>query len=193
VPFVGEFVTMPRYVFPSWLAGREWKPVEQPNLAATLDAAPPLGCKDLADGPDTCWQGPLWWVPNPDDTTWDFVFSSYPSSSGPNEAFIDDTGTRQVTKARCPELAAVPARFRLHRPMLFGGNVYVVGGDRIPNVFVYHPVTNEFTYAGEPLGEVGPVRKMSDAPVAGVAGDVSVGGAPKSRRIVLPAAARTEP
>ncbi|MCE9631260.1 MAG: hypothetical protein K8S94_11185 [Planctomycetia bacterium] len=136
-------------------AANEWKPVAQPNLAAALDAAPPLAFEELADGPDSCWQGPLWWMPNPDGKTWDFVFIYYKSYSGPNEAFIYDTGTKQVTKARCPELATVPFGFHMNRPLLFGGKGYLVSGAGGPGVFVYDPATNEFTYGGEPLGAEG--------------------------------------
>jgi hypothetical protein len=136
-------------------AADEWQPVAQPGLAAALDAAPPLAFEELADGPDSCWQGPLWWVPNPEGKTWDFVFIYYQSYGGPNEAFIYDTGSKQLTKARTPELATVRFGFHLNRPIFLGGKAYVVSGEQGPGVFVYDPATNEFTYGGEPLGAEG--------------------------------------
>jgi hypothetical protein len=166
-----SFFARPRTVAPSGLAvllvaagmaataphasGREWQPVAQPNLAAELEAAPQLKFEEIADGPDSCWQGPLWWVPNPDGKTWDFVFIYYKSYSGPNEAFIYDTGTKRVTKSRCRELAAVPSRFHMRNPVLSGGKAHLVTGNKSLSVFVYDPATNEFTYGGEPLGAEG--------------------------------------
>lgn len=140
---------------PAGAAEREWKPAAQPDLAAALDAAPQLKFEELVNGSDSCWQGPLWWVPNPDGKTWDFVFIYYPRYTGPNEAFIYDTGTKQVTKSRCPELAAVPARFHMRNPVLCDGKAYLVTGSKELGVFVYDPATNEFTYGGEPLGGEG--------------------------------------
>jgi hypothetical protein len=94
-------------------------------------------------------------VPNPDGKTWDFVFIYYQSYSGPNEAFISDTGTKQVTKSRFPELATVPSRLHMRNPMLCGGKANLVTGNQGLGVFVYDPAANEFTYGGEPLGAEG--------------------------------------
>lgn len=133
----------------------EWKPVEQPNLAAALNAAPELKFEDLADGPDSCWQGPLWWVPNPDGKTWDFVFIYYPKYQGPNEVIIYDTGTKELKKVNCPELESVSFGFHLNRFYMLGGKAYIGGGYGPVSLFVYDPATNEFRFGGYPLGQKG--------------------------------------
>jgi len=59
-------------------SGGEWKPIDQPDLAAAMEKAPAMRLEELADGPDTCWVGPEWWVPNRDGKTWDAVLSGMP-------------------------------------------------------------------------------------------------------------------
>ncbi|MCG3147123.1 MAG: hypothetical protein PCFJNLEI_00560 [Verrucomicrobiae bacterium] len=134
---------------------KEEKPGEQPGLAAALENAPELKFKELANGPDTCWEGPLWWVPNPDGKTWDFVFVYYPSYSGPNQVFIYDTGTKELKKSACPELAQVKFGFHLNRFYMVNGKACIVGGYGPVSLFVYDPAANEFKFGGFPLGQEG--------------------------------------
>ena len=133
----------------------EWKPVEQPNLAAAFEGAPELKFEELADGPDTCWQGPLWWVPNSDGKTWDFVFLYYPQYGGPNEAVIYDTATRELKKSACAELASLKFGFHLNRFYMLGGKAYIASGYGPVSLFVYDPAANEFRFGGYPLGKDG--------------------------------------
>jgi outer membrane protein assembly factor BamB len=137
-------------------AAEEWKPVEQPNLAEAFEAAPELRFQDLVDGPDACWEGPIWWVPNPDGKTWDFVFVYYPFYPGPHQVFIYDTGTRQLKKSACPELTTVKFGFHLNRFYMLNGKAIISSGYGPQCLFVYDPAVNEFRFGGYPLGESGP-------------------------------------
>jgi outer membrane protein assembly factor BamB len=133
----------------------DWRPVDQPNLAAAFEAAPELKFEELADGPDTCWQGPLWWVPNSDGKTWDFVFVYYPQYPGPNEVFIYDTGTRELKKSSCPELVDLKFGFHLNRFYMLGGKAHIAGGYGPVSLFVYDPDANDFRFGGYPMGQDG--------------------------------------
>jgi hypothetical protein len=134
----------------------EWKPVEQPNLAAAFDAAPELRFQELVDGPDACWEGPIWWVPNPDGKTWDFVFVYYPFYPGPHQVFIYDTSTKQIKKSDCLELTRIKFGFHINRFYMLNGKAIISSGYGPQCLFVYDPATNEFEFGGYPLGENGP-------------------------------------
>ena len=121
-----------------------WRPVAQPDLARALDAAPPLRFEEVVEGPDTCWAGPEWWVPNPDGKSWDLVLFYYPKYMGPHEVFVFDFGTGEQKKLALPE----GAMFHLRPTFVLEGKLYVIpaGGGLI--LTVYDPAANEFTFHG---------------------------------------------
>ena len=131
----------------------DWKPLAQTNLAAALENAPELKFDELADGPDSCWQGPLWWVPNPDGKTFDLVVFYYPAYPGPNQAFVYDTGTKELKKFTLPELTSIKFGFHLNRFYVLNGKAYIVAGYGPVCLFVYDPSTNELKFGGYPLGD----------------------------------------
>ena len=133
-------------------ATAEWKPVAQPGLAAALESAPELKFEELADGPESCWEGPIWWVPNPDGKSYDMVFSYYPSYTGPNQVFIYDTATKLLKKSSCPELSTVNFGFHLNHFYMVNGKAYIFSGQGPVCYFVYDPANDEFQFGGYPFG-----------------------------------------
>jgi hypothetical protein len=129
----------------------DWQPVAQPDLAAALDAAPKLAFEDLAAGPDACWEGPLWWVPNPDGKTWDMVFIYSKGYQGPHEVFAYDTVTKELKKFEIP---GPGNNFHIVPYLLVGGKLIIKPGIGAKDVslWVYDAATNELTFSGHPFG-----------------------------------------
>jgi hypothetical protein len=134
-------------------AGIEWKPVAQPGLAAALDAAPQLNFEDVADGPDSCWEGPLWWVPNPDGTTWDMVFIYNKGYQGPHQIFIYDTVTKELKRDAINETTG--NNFHIVPYFLIGGKMLIKPGigSKDVKLHTYDPATNTLAFGGLPVGE----------------------------------------
>ena len=133
--------------------GIEWKVVDQPGLAAALDAAPQLKFEDVADGPDSCWEGPLWWVPNPDGKTWDMVFIYNKGYQGPHQIFIYDTVTKELKRDAINE--TIGNNFHIVPYFLIGGRMLIKPGIGAKDVKIhtYDPATNTLTFGGLPVGE----------------------------------------
>ena len=133
--------------------GIEWKVVDQPGLAAALDAAPQLKFEDVADGPDSCWEGPLWWVPNPDGKTWDMVFIYNQGYQGPHQIFIYDTVTKELKRDAINE--TIGNNFHIVPYFLIGGRMLIKPGIGAKDVKIhtYDPATNTLTFGGLPVGE----------------------------------------
>lgn len=134
------------------LAVADWKPVEQPDLAKSLEAAPELKFEELADGPDSCWEGPTWWVPNPDGKTWDVLMVYSRTYPGPHELFILDTGTKELKRTTITQPGA---NFHLVPYFLTNGKLLIKPGIGAKDValFTYDPASNDWQFAGLPLGE----------------------------------------
>jgi hypothetical protein len=123
----------------------------QPDLAAVLAAASPLEFESLVAGPDACWEGPLWWVPNPDGKTWDMVFIYSKSYQGPHEVFAYDTVTKELKRFEVP---GPGNNFHINPYLLIGGKLLIKPGIGAKDVslWVYDPATNELEFGGLPLG-----------------------------------------
>ena len=134
-------------------AGIEWKVVNQPDLAAALDAAPQLKFEDVADGPDSCWEGPLWWVPNPDGKTWDMVFIYNQGYQGPHQIFIYDTVTKELKRDAINE--TIGNNFHIVPYLLIGGKMLIKPGMGAKDVKIhtYDPATNTLAFGSLPVGE----------------------------------------
>jgi len=133
---------------------RDWTPVVQTNLAAAIDAAPELKFEELTDGPDACWEGPLWWVPNPDGKTWDMVFFYSRTYPGPHQVFIYDTRAKELKQT---SVAGDGNNFHIVPYFLINGKMYIKPGIGAPEIriFTYDPASNELTSASIPLGKTG--------------------------------------
>lgn len=133
-------------------AAAEWKPVEQPQLATALESAPELKFEELADGPDSCWQGPTWWVPNPDGKTWDVLMIYSRTYPGPHELFILDTGTKELKRANITQPGS---NFHITPYFLTNGKMLIKPGIGSKDVclFTYDPASNDWQFAGLPLGK----------------------------------------
>ncbi|MCG3147121.1 MAG: hypothetical protein PCFJNLEI_00558 [Verrucomicrobiae bacterium] len=133
---------------------QEWKPVEQPGLAAALASAPELKFEEFAEGPSVCVEGPIWWVPNTGGKTWDMVIIYSRGYPGPHEAFIYDTATKELKKAAVPELEKVRSNFHIVPYFLINGKMIIrpgIGSDVC--IYTYDPAANELKFGGYPLGE----------------------------------------
>jgi hypothetical protein len=130
----------------------EPSPSAQPALAAALAAAPPLEFESLAAGPDACWEGPLWWVPNPDGKTWDMVLIYSKGYQGPHEVFAYDTATKELKRFEVP---GPGNNFHIVPYLLIGGKLLIKPGIGAKDVslWVYDPATNELQFGGHPLGK----------------------------------------
>jgi len=134
-------------------AGEPWTPVEQPDLAAAMEKAPAVEFEELAEGPDTCWVGPEWWVPNPDGKTWDVVLFYYPSYTGPHEVVSYDFGTGAMKRTSFYEFDKVRVYFHLVPYFLINGRLLIKpGGSRVA-IFAYDPAGDALEFKGFPLGE----------------------------------------
>jgi hypothetical protein len=128
------------------------QPVAQPDLAAAVEAAPELKFEELVEGPDACWEGPMWWVPNPDGKTWDFVFIYSRAYQGPHEVFAYDTATKELKKFDIPDLGN---NFHIVPYLLVGGKLLIKPGigARDVSLWTYDPATNELSFGGYPVGK----------------------------------------
>jgi hypothetical protein len=140
-------------VFASGAAAVEWRPINQPGLAAALDAAPPLRFEELGDGPDSCWEGPLWWVPNPDGKTWDMVLVYNKGYQGPHQIFIYDTATKELKREAINE--KIGNNFHIVPYFLIGGRMLIKPGIGAADVkvYTYDPATNTLAFGGLPAGK----------------------------------------
>ena len=139
----------------AYASGADWRPVDQPDLAAKIEAAPELKFQELADGPDACWEGPMWWVPNPDGKTWDMIFIYYPTYVGPNQVIIYDAATKELKKSACPEISSMEFGFHMNLFYMIKGKAYISSGNGPSCLFIYDPAVNEFKFGGYPLGREG--------------------------------------
>jgi outer membrane protein assembly factor BamB len=164
------------------VAGQQWKPADQPDLPAAFEQAQELKLEPVADGPDTCWVGPEWWVPNPDGKTWDAVLFYYPSYMGPHEVYVVDFGTGKATRTEFFEFDKARAMFHLVPYFLINGRLLIKPGGPRVCMFSYDPAANDLKFQGFPVGE----EVSGDGGVA--ANDdgsafYGVGRAPKARTV----------
>ncbi|MCG3147122.1 MAG: hypothetical protein PCFJNLEI_00559 [Verrucomicrobiae bacterium] len=130
----------------------QWRPIEQPDLAKTLEAAPELKFEELADGPSVCQDGPVWWVPNPDGKTWDLLMLYSREYPGPHELFIIDTGTKEVKRL---DITQPGVNFHILPYFVLNGKMLIkpgIGSSDV-NLFTYDPASNDWQNAGLPLGK----------------------------------------
>jgi hypothetical protein len=159
---------------PARSAPEQWKPVDQPALAETFSAAKSLKLEDVCDGPDSCWVGPQYWVPNPDGKTYDLILFYYPKYHGPHEVIIFDLGTGQLKRQEIDQAGGQTHMFHTAPTWLIGGKLIIKTLTYSePAYWVYDPATNELKL-GERIGDgklsqLGGWAFASDGTIYGVA------------------------
>jgi len=137
----------------------EWRPVDQPDLAKALEAAPALRIEDVAPPPERCWVGHRpYLVPNPDGKSWDMVYPYYNKYRGEQEVVIHDFGTgktgRQTLSTRKGDevLTREPIGFHMKPSFYTAGKlVFPMYG---PVLFVvYDPAEDRFVHGTKPFGD----------------------------------------
>ena len=160
--------------------GAAWKPVEQPDLKAKLDAAPRLDIEEVCLPVKTTnrdKQEPhsgLWFVPNPDGKTCDALMWYYPAYDMAHTLVVFDLSTFE---AHVRPLA-VPLRHSMHggRRAAVGrdGKLYVtsVNWPMGLDLSVYDPAANDIEHLGLCLkgmvGEQHCIRMGTDGNLYGV-------------------------
>jgi hypothetical protein len=136
-----------------------WKPVEQPDLAERIEAAPQLELEDVAPPPERCWVGRRpYLAPNPEGKSWDMVYPYYNTYGGEQEVVIHDFGTGQTRKQNLGggkgDSVLTKERIDFHmQPSYFVGGklVFEMYG---PVVFaVYDPGKDAFVHGVKPFGD----------------------------------------
>jgi hypothetical protein len=135
------------------IAPGDWKPVDQPDIAQALGAAGPLAFENLADGPDSAWVGPEWFVPNPDGKTWSVILFYYPQYLGPHQVYMHNFATGRTNTIRFPDVQKHRVGFHLRPIFHLHGRLKMVPGGSAITVLDYEPVANEMTFHGLPLGD----------------------------------------
>ncbi|MFO8012428.1 MAG: hypothetical protein R6X20_03885 [Phycisphaerae bacterium] len=137
----------------------KWKPVDQPDLAEALKAAPRLSLEAVAPPPERCWCGHQpYLAPNPDGKSWDMLYPYYNTYRGEQQVVIHDFGagrTRiQVLSTRQGDsvLTREPIGFHMQPSYWTHGRlVFEMYG---PVLFVvYDPAQDRITRGVKPFGD----------------------------------------
>jgi hypothetical protein len=135
------------------IAPDSWKPVDQPDIARVLSSAEPLAFETLADGPDSAWVGPEWFVPHPDGKSWSVVLFYYPQYMGPHQVYMHNFATGQTNAIRFPDVEGQRIGVHLRPIFHLHDRLKMVPGGSAITVLDYDPVANEMTFHGLPLGD----------------------------------------
>jgi len=137
----------------------KWKPIEQPDLAAQLEAAPELKFVDVAPAPQRCWMGRRpYLVPNPDGRSWDMVYPYYNKYRGVQEVILHDFGSgrtsRQLlsTGQRDSVLTREPIGFHM-QPSYYADGKLVFEMYGAVKFVIYDPAVDRFTAGVKPFGD----------------------------------------
>lgn len=140
------------------VAADQWKPVDQPELAALLAASPALQTDRVAPPPQRCWVGGApYLVPAPGGRNWQMLLPYFNSYRGEQEVIIHDFASEQTTRQyfNTPETTlAKDIQVDFHmQPGYYTQGKFVIEMMGPVAFLVYDPDQRRFVHASKPFGE----------------------------------------
>lgn len=140
------------------MAAAQWKPVEQPGLAAEIAASPALQTDHVAPPPQRCWVGDdPYLVPAPGGKSWQMLLPYFNSYNGEQEVIIHDFAsgetTRQYFNTEDDTLAkGIKVDFHM-QPGYYSNGKFVIETMGSVAFLVYDTAERRFVHASKPFGD----------------------------------------